>query len=230
MAKRCLVVDLDRCSGCQSCIVACKFENNIALGNYWVDVVNVDPAGAHPDIDMYWVPVQCQQCEDAPCIAVCPTGAAYRDSDNGVVLIDKETCIGCKTCVGQGGCPYSDPTASMRPSVRWLNTAENKMEKCTLCNHLTAASDGIENVKDTTDAKHAVPPCVHNCSCKARYYGDLDDPASGASVAIAEAEKAGKGVYTIEASNAKPATKYILSKEIASWRGLGDKVVTKALD
>jgi Fe-S-cluster-containing dehydrogenase component len=225
---RCLVVDLDRCSGCQSCIVACKFENNIGLGNYWCDVINVDPAGEHPNIEMYWLPIQCQQCGNSPCVAACPTGASYRDPDNNVVLINKEECIGCKECIV--ACPYSNDTGDMRPSVRWFNEAENVTEKCTLCNHLTAASDGVENTKDTTDPAHAVPPCVHNCSCKARYYGDLDDPESGASVALTEAGRAGKSIYAIETPEAVPTTQYILSPEIAAWRGMGEKLVTRAKD
>jgi Fe-S-cluster-containing dehydrogenase component len=228
MDKRCLVVDLDRCSGCQSCIVACKFENNVALGNYWCDVINVDPKGVHPNIEMYWLPIQCQQCENSPCVGACPTGASYRDPDNNVVLIDKEICQGCKECLKV--CPYSDDTGLVRPSVRWFNEAENVVEKCTLCNHLTAKSDGVENTKDTVDPDHAVPPCVHNCACKARHYGNLEDPASDASLVLAQAEKEGRSVYAIEAEGVVPATKYILSKEIAAWRGMGEMLVPQAKD
>ncbi|MCL2826651.1 MAG: 4Fe-4S binding protein, partial [Eggerthellaceae bacterium] len=160
--------------------------------------------------EMYWLPVACQQCENAPCIAVCPTGASYRDPDNGVVLIDKEKCIGCQYCLY--ACPYG---------VRQMNTDLGVMEKCTLCNHITATSDGVENVKDTFDTAHAVPPCVHNCSTGARYFGDLNDPNSGASKALAAAQAAGKGTYTLpDETGAKPATVYILSSEIATWKGL----------
>lgn len=221
MDKRTLIVDLDRCSGCDSCVVACKFENNIALGNYWSHVAHVQPIGTHPNIDMYWVPLHCQQCENAPCVAVCPTGASYRDQDNNVVLIDKETCIGCKICLA--ACPYSDNEGAVRPSVRWFNAEENVVEKCTLCNHLTAASDGVENTRDTSDPAHAVPPCVHNCSCKARHYGNLEDPNSQASLVLAQAEKDGRKIHVIEAEGATPAARYILSDDIAVWRGLGDK-------
>jgi len=230
MAKRCLVIDLDRCSGCQSCIVACKFENNVTLGNYWCDVINVDPVGTHPNIDMYWLPLQCQQCVDSPCVGACPTGAAYRDPDNNVVLIDKDTCTGQKACLT--ACPYSDDQGALRPSVRWFNQAAGVTEKCTLCNHLTAASDGVENTKDSADPAHAVPPCVHNCSTKARHYGDLDDPNSGASQALAAASAAGQKVYSL-ATDGQPgaaSTVYLMSDATAAWRGWGDKVVTKALD
>jgi Fe-S-cluster-containing dehydrogenase component len=216
---RVLVIDLDRCSGCDSCVVACKFENNVALGNYWNHVKPVIPIGTHPDIDMYWVPIQCQQCVNSPCVAACPTGASYRDPDNNVVLIDKEKCIGDKACLV--ACPYSNDEGNIRPSVRWFNAAENVVEKCTLCNHLTATSDGVENREDTTDPAHAVPPCVHNCSCGARHYGDLEDPNSDASKVLAQAEADGRGIHSIEAEGASPAVKYILSEEIATWRGLG---------
>ncbi|MDR1088596.1 MAG: 4Fe-4S dicluster domain-containing protein [Coriobacteriales bacterium] len=220
MPKRTLVIDLDRCSGCDSCVVACKFENNIGLGNYWNHVKPVNPVGTHPNIDMYWVPLQCQQCENSPCITACPTGASYRDPDNNVVLINKEECIGCKTCLP--ACPYSSPEGNVRPSVRWFNVEENVTEKCTLCNHLTAASDGVENTEDTTDPAHAVPPCVHNCSCGARSYGDLEDPDSKASQVLARAEADGRKVCMIEAEGVMPAARYILSESIAAWRGLGD--------
>ena len=55
--RNCLVIDLDRCSGCDSCIVACKLENNIDLGNYWNQVIAVGPTGTHPDIEQYWHPM-----------------------------------------------------------------------------------------------------------------------------------------------------------------------------
>ncbi|MCL1797840.1 MAG: 4Fe-4S dicluster domain-containing protein [Eggerthellaceae bacterium] len=208
--KRAHVIDLDRCSGCDSCIVACKFENSVSLGHYWNRVLAVGPTGEYPDIEMYWLPVACQQCENAPCIPVCPTGASYRDTDNDVVLIDKEKCIGCSFCLY--ACPYG---------VRQLNEDQGVMEKCTLCNHLTAKSDGVANIHDTFDPDHAIPPCVHNCTTGARYFGDLNDPASGASVALAEAKAAGRGTFTLtDKNNAQPATVYILSEHIAKWKEL----------
>lgn len=193
--KNCLVIDLDRCSGCDSCIVACKLENNIDLGNYWNRVVAVGPSGTHPDIEMYWLPVQCQQCENAACVHVCPTGASYRDEKTGVVLVDKAKCIGCQYCMM--ACPYG---------VRTFNQKEKVVEKCTLCSHRTADGKGI-------------PACVHNCCCGARLYGDLDDPNSAAAKAIAAADPA--TVYHLpDPGDAKPVTAYILSPETAEWKGL----------
>ena len=140
--RNCLVIDLDRCSGCDSCVVACKFENNLDLGMYWNRVSVVGPTGTFPDIEQYWLPTQCQQCENAPCIAACPTGASYRDEDNGLVLVDKESCIGCQVCID--ACPYG---------ARSYNEDLNVVEKCTCC---------VQRLKDGES-----PACVHNCSCGA---------------------------------------------------------------
>uniref|UniRef100_A0A7C9JS07 4Fe-4S dicluster domain-containing protein n=1 Tax=Muribaculaceae bacterium Z82 TaxID=2304548 RepID=A0A7C9JS07_9BACT len=218
--KRAMVMDLDRCTGCQSCIVACKFENNSGLGNYRCDIVDVGPYGTHPDIQMYWLPFQCQQCENAPCIEVCPTGASYRDPDNGVVLIGDQECIGCMTCLA--ACPFSDNAGAARPSARWFNEERNVVEKCTLCNHLTAKSDGVENPADSLDAAHAVPPCVYNCPTKCRHFGDLDDAASEASQMLAQAKAEGRPTYTLASDEAQATFVYILSESTAPWNGMGE--------
>ncbi len=193
--RKCLVIDLDRCSGCDSCVVACKLENDVDLGTYWNRVAAVGPTGTHPDIEMYWLPVQCQQCENPACVHVCPTGASYRDQKTGVVLIDKAKCIGCQYCMM--ACPYG---------VRSFDEAEGVVEKCTLCSHLTADGEGL-------------PACVHNCCCGARYYGDLDDPSSDAAKALAAADPA--AVHHLpDPKDAKPVGAYILSPKTAEWKGL----------
>lgn len=191
--KNCLVIDLDRCSGCDSCVASCKLENEIPLGVYQNRVSAVGPTGTFPNVEMYWLPVQCQQCANPACIEVCPTGAAYRDEETGVVLIKDEDCIGCNTCIGNGGCPYN---------VRMLNK-DNVMVKCTLC-FQRHANENWE------------PACVHNCCTGARIFGDLDDPESPASKAI---EAAGAdNCYTLkDEGGLEPATVYILHEKTAKW-------------
>ena len=113
MARNCLVINLDRCIGCYAGEVACKMEYDIALGERWTTVVQVETFGEFPHVSTYWLPVMCQQCEESPCTHVCPTGASYRDEKTGMVLVDKEKCIGCKYCMM--ACPYG---------VRSWNAAE----------------------------------------------------------------------------------------------------------
>ena len=103
MAHNCIVVNLDRCTGCYSCEITCKMENDVALGEYWNKMLQRGPFGEYPNMVRYPLPTMCQQCADAPCVHVCPTGASYRDGNN-VVLIDREKCIGCKYCMM--ACPY----------------------------------------------------------------------------------------------------------------------------
>lgn len=193
--RKCLVIDLDRCTGCDSCVVACKLENNIALGEYWNRVLTVGPTGDFPNMELYWLPAQCQQCENPQCAHVCPTGASYRDPETGVVLVDKSKCIGCQYCMM--ACPYG---------VRSFNEKEKVVEKCTLCSHLTADGKGE-------------PACVHNCCAGARFFGDLDDPESIVSKKIAEAGT--ENVHHLpDPGNSKPATAYILHSSVATWKEL----------
>ena len=145
-----ILINYDYCTGCHSCEVACKNENGIALGEYWNRVLQIGPHGTFPDLEQYWLPVQCQQCEDAPCVHVCPTGASYRDAD-GKVLVDKEKCIGCKYCMA--ACPYG---------ARIQIKATGVVEKCRFC---------------WEDGEPGNPPaCVGTCISGTRIFGDLDDP------------------------------------------------------
>ena len=121
-----IVTDLNRCVGCLACSAACKTVNNVPIGNFWTKVLRVGPTpkyeGAQsPDVEMYFLPLQCQHCANPECVKVCPTGASVKRAD-GTVQIDKEKCIGCQFCVM--ACPYG---------VRYLNEAERVVEKCTLC-------------------------------------------------------------------------------------------------
>ena len=190
MAHYAIVVDLDRCIGCHGCEIACKNENNIALGEYWNKVVERGPFGEYPDLEMYFLPTMCQQCQDAPCVNVCPTGASYRDAD-GMVLVDKEKCIGCKYCMM--ACPYG---------VRSWSPSEHVVEKCTLCGQLTSVGEE--------------PKCVAACCASARFYGDLDDPNSDASKALAAA--GADSVHRLKDVGNGPQTAYILSAKHAEWK------------
>lgn len=195
MPRKCLVINLDRCTGCDSCIVSCKFENHLPLGTFYNRVMQVGPTGSYPNVERYNLPVQCQQCTHARCVEVCPTGASYRDSESGIVLVDESKCIGCQYCLY--ACPYG---------VRTFSEADGVARKCTLCQHLTANGS-------------AEPSCVHNCPGGARFYGDLDDPNSSVSRELA---KYGDDcIHSLVAPEGEePLTRYILSPSVASWKEL----------
>ena len=195
MPRKCLVINLDRCTGCDSCIVSCKFENHLPLGTFYNRVMQVGPTGSYPNVERYNLPVQCQQCTHARCVEVCPTGASYRDSESGIVLVDESKCIGCQYCLY--GCPYG---------VRQMDEEHGVAQKCTLCSQITA--DGSD-----------VPACVHNCNCGARFFGDYDDPESDVCREMAKYSE--ECIHALpDPGNAKPLTRYILSPKFASWKEL----------
>ena len=112
-------------------------------------------------------------------------------AEDGSIQIDKEKCIGCQFCAMS--CPYN---------VRYLNEEEGVVEKCTLCAHLSKNGE--------------LPMCVRTCSAGARFYGDIDDPSSDASKALAAADPA--SIHTLQDVGNHPATHYILSPKRAAWK------------
>ena len=184
MARNCIVVNIDRCTGCYACQVACKMQNEVALGLAWNQVKIVGPVGDYPNMVRYPLPTMCQECENAPCLEVCPTGATYRDEETGVILIDSEQCIGCQACMQ--ACPYDQ---------RCYNEQAGVVEKCNLCHDLTA--------------KGELPACVKSCSAGARFYGDLDDPESDVSKELAKYSE--DQIHTLPDTGNAPLTKYIIT-------------------
>ena len=189
--RNCLVIDLDRCSGCDTCIVACKYAHGLDLGVCWNRVQTVT-VGTFPNVKQYWLPRQCQKCENAPCLEVCPTGATYREDEYGLVVIDADACIGCKLCMD--ACPYA---------ARRYDEGKGIVEKCDCC---------IARLKDGEK-----PACVHNCCAGGRFFGDLDDPESDAAKAVAEAGEENCH-WLADASGAEPRTVYILHEKTAAWQ------------
>jgi Fe-S-cluster-containing dehydrogenase component len=176
-----LVIDLDTCVGCHACAVNCKEWNT---GGHSAPLTDLQPYDADPDGVWFnrvhtfeagegaasrtvHFPKSCLHCETPACVTVCPTGAAYKRAEDGIVLVNAETCIGCKLC--SWACPYG---------ARELDQDQGVMKKCTLC------IDRIYN--ETLPEMERVPACVSTCPASARHFGDLGDPDSAVSKLVAE--------------------------------------------
>ncbi len=157
------LVDTRRCFGCHGCEVSCKAENDVPLGNYIRQTFYKD-VGEYPKVARMFLPMSCQHCEDAPCIKACPCGA-MRKAEGGTVAIDYNVCCGHGTCIEV--CPYG---------AIYLDPVAAQSVKCHNCYHR------VENDME--------PACVPTCPSEALYFGDLNDPQSSISKAMAEAKAA----------------------------------------
>ncbi len=157
------LLDSDSCIGCHACTVACKSEHDVPLGvnRTWVKYIET---GSFPNVSRHFSVMRCNQCDDAPCMEICPTSALFR-ADNGVVDFDDSNCIGCKACMN--ACPYD---------ALFINPETNTAQKCNFCNHRVEV--GLE------------PSCVVVCPTEAIVVGDLDDPLSKISKMVAREDVA----------------------------------------
>lgn len=156
------VIDHRKCIGCHACTVACKAEHEVPLGVTRTYVKQVE-VGHFPTARRHFQVTRCNQCEDAPCVAICPVEAMYQRPD-GIVDFDREVCIGCKACMA--ACPYD---------AIYIDPQSHSAEKCSFCAH--RIDQGLE------------PACVVVCPEEAIIVGDLDDPTSEVSTLLAR-EKA----------------------------------------
>ena len=171
-----MVIDLQKCVGCDSCTVACKVENRTPPGvNY--NVVIEEEVGTFPNVRKVNLPRPCMQCDEPPCVPVCPVNATYKN-DDGIVVIDSERCIGCRYCIT--ACPYGarsfDFGESYEDEMQGADEIHppeygstnippaGTVRKCTFCMH--RAGRGQE------------PACAETCIGDARLFGDLNDPDS----------------------------------------------------
>ena len=196
-----MVVDLDKCTGCQACVVACQSENNLPINTKdfftqrrayeWIRIERYWE-GEYPNVKARFIPIMCQHCENAPCEPVCPVFATYHN-DEGMNVQIYNRCIGTRYCANN--CPYQvrffnwwEPT--------WPNTLRNHlntdvtvrsrgiMEKCSFCvqrirrGELTVERQGQEGGKldhKTMEKLNFLPACVQACPTSALTFADQGD-------------------------------------------------------
>jgi len=172
-----MLIDSSKCaSGCTDCVTACNTENGLSGGtlptdSQWIRKIEIKDVRSGKSQSL---PMMCQHCAEPPCVDVCPTGASFKRAD-GIVLVDKHTCIGCRYCMM--ACPYKarsfvhSPQTEQKPDVpRGMGT----VEACTLCVHRVDRGEQ--------------PACVMACSKaghEAIVFGDLNNPQSDISKRVA---------------------------------------------
>ena len=196
-----LVIDLDTCVGCHACVISCKGWNTENYGSALsdTDAYGPDVSGTFLNrVHSYEVkpetgpahlihfPKSCLHCEDAPCVTVCPTGASYKRTADGIVLVNEDACIGCGLCAW--ACPYG---------ARELDAVAGVMKKCTLC------IDRIYN--ENLPKEDQIPACVRTCPSGARHFGDFADPNSNVSKLTAERG----GMDLMPEQGTRPTNKYL---------------------
>ena len=151
-------IDLAKCTGCKTCVIACKDAHSLPVGTNYRKVIEFvegdwkkDASGAWvQDVRGYYVPIACNECADPACVKVCPTKAHFKRESDGLVLIDDKKCIGCGACAK--ACPYGAPV---------LDEIAHKMHKCAAC------ADRL--------AQGLLPICVEACPQRAIEFGEVSE-------------------------------------------------------
>ena len=223
-----MVIDLQRCTGCTACNIACKNENNVQEGHAWSSRITTTE-GTFPNVRYEYRPTLCNQCEDAPCASGCPTGSLYKGA-GGITMHDPEKCIGCKYCMIN--CPYDEISFNEGDTHQFWEDEDAVIEDGTASPKEMAEEVSGEKtpnynpnrevgehesptrykgvVEKCNFCVHRVeegelPACVEACPCDARIFGDLDDPDSKVSEVLSKFEP----TVLKEEQGTEPKVKYV---------------------
>jgi len=233
MTEWAMAIDLDRCTGCEACVVACRGENNVAVSGpdavergrvtEWLRVERT-LEGTFPEVRMRFKPVLCVHCDNAPCVKVCPVSATY-ETEDGLNAQIHPRCIGTRACAQ--ACPYTvryfnwrqpswdgtlEQTINPDVAVRWKGI----MEKCTFC------IQRIRRVEDTAREEdreisdfEMQPACAQSCPTQAITFGDRSDPESR----VARLFRSPRAQLPLEELGTGPRVAYLTEGE---WSGSGE--------
>ena len=225
-----MAIDIDKCIGCQACVVACQSENNIPINDEglfnqrraieWIRIERYWE-GEFPDVKARFIPILCQHCDDAPCEPVCPVFATYHN-DEGLNVQVYNRCIGSRLCVNN--CPYHvrffnfwEPEwpASLENQLNPDVTVRSRgiMEKCTFCvQRIRRTTRDAEADGGTVEdgARELNPACVNACPTDTLVFGNAKDPNSKLSKLRAkELDEDGRGYGLLEELGTGPNVTYL---------------------
>lgn len=204
-----MVIDLDRCTACQACVVACRTENNVPFSEpdeserirhiFWMEFLS-KVEGTYPNVKVTLMPRPCLHCEQPPCVQVCPVEATWK-RDDGLVMQDYERCIGCRYCMG--ACPYGARHFNwyrpqwIPPMDQYINPdigpergqgprprPKGVVEKCTFCIQRlekVVAKAKAEGRRPRDEELMRMTACSQACPARAITFGDFDEPESTVS-------------------------------------------------
>lgn len=207
-----MVIDTRKCVGCHACTVACIAENKLPPGVVYRPVVQ-EEIGTYPNVQLRFFPRPCMQCDEPPCVPVCPVNATWKRAD-GIVAIDYDKCIGCRYCLS--ACPYGARTSDFgeyytedTPEIQEYEKLPNNeygkswsredhqspignARKCHFCLHRLVEGE--------------LPMCVTTCIGRANYFGDANDPDSIVSKMANEPNQ----IKLLEEKGTKPKVTYLV--------------------
>lgn len=223
MAKWGMVIDLDRCTGCEACVIACHAENNLPIvgetqsakgrQHNWIRVERYWE-GEYPHVRARFMPVLCQHCAKAPCEPVCPVYATYHNPE-GLNAQVYNRCIGTRFCANN--CPYSVRTFNWfdphwdEPLDQQLNPdvsirTRGVMEKCTFCiQRIRRTRQQAEDEGRAIRDGEVQPACVQSCPTNAMVFGDLEDPNSR----VSKRARSGRAFHLLEELGTEPSVIYL---------------------
>ena len=218
-----MAIDLDRCTGCEACVAACHAENNISISTpeqaaegrttHWIRVDRYYE-GAFPDVKVKYMPVLCQQCDEAPCEPVCPTYATYHNPE-GLNVQVYNRCVGTFYCANN--CPYTvryfnwfDPVwpepMQLQHNPDVAVRMAGVMEKCSFCiQRIKRGKDEAATAGQPVADGDIQPACVQSCPAEAMVFGDLNDPESK----VSRMAESSRSTRLLEELGTKPKVFYL---------------------
>lgn len=237
MPRYAMVIDLQRCTGCGACSIACRNENNVSEGIYWSSSLK-ETVGIFPNVRYHYIPTLCNHCQDAPCVQGCPTTAMYK-LKNGITMHDPDKCIGCRYCMFN--CPYGVISFNWQDAHQFWRDQTQLIKGCTSSPAAEVKAVGSQGtpyynperaetlegvrrrgvVEKCTFCDHLVrkgqlPYCVVACPSNARVFGDLEDKTSEVSRLLGKF----RPFRLKESLGTKPNVFYVRNFNPAAYRNL----------